>query len=842
MKLKQLTALYSNPTSPGVPAALSAFSIALLVNALILIIPPPFPLTRTLFNFRLDVAFLLVIVLGLVFSRKGIAWDTASLTLTLVLFSIPLIYKWQTARYDGYLLGGLLPWSDAHAYYSGAHHLMSEGSLTLWATRRPLFAGLLSVLLSITGGNLQVSLAILAVINGLAVFLASREIQKIFGPFTAATFLAICYWYYCAHAGITASEQLGLCFGSLGTAFLIRGAQQKESLRWAAYGLFLLTLALNARAGAFFILPILALWFGINYRKGSSWQKPILVGIAVIIVGMTANLSMVKMIGPAHTVPFSNYAYTLYGLASGNQGWSQVIRDYPEVKEEEVFGLAIQKIKENPSLFLIGTLRSYQDYFTKERGPFSFLGLVNDRKKMGNQLLWILTWAGLASSLLKHKQGQHGLILAAFVGILLSVSLVPPIDSNAMRIYAATIPFAAYIASAGIAVLEQPLQKIGLSAGVSAGEWSSPNLLLPFSAMLMVICFAGPLLVKISSRPQEAGASFFCPPGEEEMIFLMDNGSSVKLVDDQTIRESYLPSIRITDFRKSVELEPTLYPFLTQELTSLKPGNIISIGTYRRTDSTDLNFMQGGYLITKGDLLKPGLHQICAAPSNDTQLRDAFFYDKAESKEMEQLNPSVLHKNPALVKMVRILYGIGILWTGVFAALSAFGFWSLPPIKRLLLFGGVALIFAGILVHLHSNAIYSLAWEREPLKMKDAIHRGGYSYKVPLGIDWMDRKDLGGSPAIVYEDGIPLKFPNATPFAIRNRGEGRFSVERGNLFLSSSDNSDPRSNGRHYEIYWPTPILPPVRWVSYALTIISAVLLLLHLRKTNSQIEEPAKR
>ena len=64
-----------------------------------LTIPPPALITRSLFNFRFDVAVLLITFLALIFSRKGIAWDTISLTLTLVLFSIPLSYKWQSAGF-----------------------------------------------------------------------------------------------------------------------------------------------------------------------------------------------------------------------------------------------------------------------------------------------------------------------------------------------------------------------------------------------------------------------------------------------------------------------------------------------------------------------------------------------------------------------------------------------------------------------------------------------------------------------------------------------------------------------------------------------------------------------
>jgi hypothetical protein len=839
MLLNQMTVLQSNSTARSMVDTVAALSIALLIDVLILILPPPVLVTRVLFNFHLGLNLLLIILFALVFRGKGFVWNSASITLTLALFSIPLIYKWQTAGFYGYLIGGLLPWSDASAYYSAAHQLVYEGHLSVWGTRRPLFGGFLAVLLWVTGGNLQLTLAILAVLNGLAVFFAAREIQEKHGSLIATIFLAICYWYYCAHAGITASEQLGVCFGSLGIAFLIRGSGS-ESIKSAAFGLFLLTIALNARAGAFFILPTITLWFAFHFKEWLGWWKPVAVGVAVIIIGMLANLAMVKTVGSLNGVPFSNYSYTLYGLASGNKGWSQVTEDYPGVKEEDVFGLAIQKIREKPSLFLIGIFGSYQDYFTATYGAFSFLDLVNGRKGIGNQLLWTLTWLGLAFALFKRKKGQSGLVLAAFLGILLSAGLVPPRDANSMRIYAATIPCTAYIASTGMAFLSQLLKKLGLSARASAEWQSNPDLLLPFSAALLVLCFAGPLLVKIASNPPKSDLSLSCPLGKDEVTFLKSKGSSLNLVDDQSIKESYLPDIRLTDFRTGTEAGPYFYPSLIEELLSLDSGYAISIGMYRKPGATnDDDLMQRGYLLTHETILKPGPHQLCITGIQGEYLQDNFFYYEPETVEAIQHQPSIAHRNPTLVKETRKLYGLGVLLIYVFASLNYLEFWAASQFKKLLIVGCVTVIFAGALIYLHSNALFPLAWERKSLSMKNAIHESGHSYKLPLGIDWMDRKNLGESPAIIYEDDTPLKFPNTPAFIVNRRGRGRFTIEGGNLILSSSDNSDPRTNGRRYEIYWPIPILSSIRWVFHALAIISALLLFFHLRETNSQIEGP---
>jgi hypothetical protein len=80
---------------------------------------------------------------------------------------------------------------------------------------------------------------------------------------------------------------------------------------------------------------------------------------------------------------------------------------------------------------------------------------------------------------------------------------------------------------------------------------------------------------------------------------------------------------------------------------------------------------------------------------------------------------------------------------------------------------------------------------------------GGYCWATQLpggtppgdGIDDNDRSQLQ-----LFEDATPLGPPHAHHADIRAFGQGRFSHWGETLFLSSSDNSDPRANGRSYSI------------------------------------------
>lgn len=52
----------------------------------------------------------------------------------------------------------------------------------------------------------------------------------------------------------------------------------------------------------------------------------------------------------------------------------------------------------------------------------------------------------------------------------------------------------------------------------------------------------------------------------------------------------------------------------------------------------------------------------------------------------------------------------------------------------------------------------------------------------------------------VYEDGLPLGPAHASHADIRALGGGRFSHWGSDIYFSTSDNTDPRTNGRKYSV------------------------------------------
>jgi len=84
--------------------------------------------------------------------------------------------------------------------------------------------------------------------------------------------------------------------------------------------------------------------------------------------------------------------------------------------------------------------------------------------------------------------------------------------------------------------------------------------------------------------------------------------------------------------------------------------------------------------------------------------------------------------------------------------------------------------------------------------------QGGHTFssRLPAGLPPGDaQEDPGRSRLQVLEDGVPLGPAHALHSAIADEGEGRYSHWGDSLLFSSSDNSDPRTNGRAYHLFVP---------------------------------------
>ncbi len=87
-----------------------------------------------------------------------------------------------------------------------------------------------------------------------------------------------------------------------------------------------------------------------------------------------------------------------------------------------------------------------------------------------------------------------------------------------------------------------------------------------------------------------------------------------------------------------------------------------------------------------------------------------------------------------------------------------------------------------------------------PVEVMHAEHGFCYIASMDFGEEG-DKSTSNGSQLLLFEDGRPLGPPHSPHADIREKGGGRYSHwTRETLYFSASDNSDPRTNGRTYEV------------------------------------------
>ena len=545
----------------------------ILLFVLVIFSPIPVSLTNQVRNGNQIAALIMILLLYPLFKRQGWLGELWSLSFTMILFGLALSWVWSTGYVDGSLIGSLLPWSDAQGYLYYAEGLLAGQRFDLFASRRPLFTSLLSVLFGITRQNLQISLAILGIMTALACYIAAREICRTEGPLVGVVVLVVEFLYFRYFIGKVLTESLGLTLGALGLALLWRGGRFDR--KWLIFaGITTFALAENARAGALFILPALVLWAAWHFR-GNQWLslKVLAGGLAAVALGFGLNFLLLSFVGSSGEAAFSNFSYTLYGLAAGYKGWAIARALFPGATTTEIYHHAFDLIRSHPGDLIKGLLLAYKAYFNPLGSDhmYIFMFLASRRAFIVDGLMIFITGLGLLWSFIKYKTWQGSLIIAATIGILLSIPFAPPIDSDRMRVYAATVPILGVLLGLGFVA---PIRWIRNWPEEKQNDDILQSSLLPITGILICITIFGALIVKWIGRPAEKPAEILsCPAGMELLVVRISKGSYINLVGNESLSQSLVPDIRIKDFRNQLPFSG--YPFLIDGLEKLKPGQTI---------------------------------------------------------------------------------------------------------------------------------------------------------------------------------------------------------------------------------------------------------------------------
>jgi hypothetical protein len=355
--------------------------------------------------------------------------------------------------------------------------------------------------------------------------------------------------------GTTMTETLGLSLGALGLALILMGIYRKKLFNLLA-GLFVFTLALNVRAGAFFVVPLIVLWIGWLYRKSGSfgWKE---AGLAcgVVVLAFALNSMTLGFIGVPGGILFANFSESLYGLAAGGERWAEVYNRNPELLQlpetfryQEIYRLSFELILADPMNLVKGMLHQWSLLFSETW--FSLYAYVGGENLEGNQFvhwgLYGLCLLSIIQAIRSWRVHLNAFLLVIVVGILISVPFVPPGDAHKMRAFAATIPMLAFLPALGAAGIIDfiPWKKI------KEPEFSIPEVtgLISFSFILVAFMVIAPVIALKTAEP-----SLIIPPecnaDEQPVTMRYSEGNEVRLIREEILQLDWLPEFHFGRYK-----------------------------------------------------------------------------------------------------------------------------------------------------------------------------------------------------------------------------------------------------------------------------------------------------
>jgi hypothetical protein len=325
--------------------------------------------------------------------------------------------------------------------------------------------------------------------------------------------------FFVRFAGKAMTELLGFPLGLLSWGWLL--AYVRTERRWQLFvGYFSLTLGLVARAGPFFILPaiLVALFRNWGVRRAIKTLPFLILALALpVVLHRAYHLYWSTERGAG----FSNFAYTLYGIARGGKGWRYAYAVVPgaATSTQIVYQAAVDSIVHQPQLFALGALKAFVMFlcpnllcatgFACRVVPGRLQPLV----WVSTQLAFLFGCWRVFRSTRERKQLIDSIYGWSLLGMLASVPFAPPTDNDLMRAYAAAIPVVAIVTGLGVQALADRFFPVAVTkggAGLAAVERSSVAELwfiacFPCAVLgLTLICLIRPFL-RSHANPAEFG-------------------------------------------------------------------------------------------------------------------------------------------------------------------------------------------------------------------------------------------------------------------------------------------------------------------------------------------------
>jgi len=583
---------------------------------LLLLLPREIQALKTIsvlyrYNITRIVPLLIVLLTASLLIKKPIISKLAVGFVVFSSFALALNGLWASAYSENYALAGLVPRSDAYYFYYGSINLLERGFLHHMARRRPVFGVFLSFLLWTANGNLQIVLGIIAFLAAAACFSAVTEVKRSAGTAAAVIFFLVQFLFIRRFLGITMSENLGFILGTIGFSLLLIsmrfiGKNDRSGLYLFISGALFFSLAQAARPGALATIPILIILAGWLFRGGKkfSWKIALLVLLAASAGFLLSSLQF-EIFTQGEAVQTNNWGYGLYGVAVGGKGWKQIYADHPEInsmqsveRERYILKLIINEITRHPLNFVKGigvqlrTLFSIQYTYS----IFSFVYSSSHWVSIALMATFLaLLLIGLAICLKNRKEPMSMLVLALLAGILFSLPVAPPYQTQYMRVYAASIPFVGFLPGLGLAKLMKFFSgKINFfKLNKKVMDEQNQFYVAATSTIIFLIVVVLPFII-LPFLPGVNVDEGGCEAGEDEAVVDFVPASSVHIFANTPDRMTWVPYVSQLDYKRDIhniccEDEIQYFKNIPTPNTIFTTVNILnSKGLYIIADESDL--------------------------------------------------------------------------------------------------------------------------------------------------------------------------------------------------------------------------------------------------------------
>jgi len=563
-----------------------------------------------------------VVALALLAKTKAVKSHYAALFLVSVIavitFGNAVEGYWATPPNNNFVSGGLIPSSDADEWVAGGYRLLENSALSSGDQRRPLNAALHALRIFVTGGNLQDSIMLAALVAAICTLIAAFELGRTFGWIGASVFYFMSFSVIREYLPLTMTEVHGYILGALALALLLRAASVK-SLGCFFVGLALLALALNARAGPYFILPAILIWGIFNLESNRTVSiKALIFGGAALVLGFLVPKIFLELWSSGENIQNANFATILYSLSVGSGRWDQALLDFSIEFFEEMqpngdwegkntarflLNLALQNIWEKPLVFLSHVLGQLF-YF-----PWVLVWVLGVQPALGFlAAIWVsIRW----------REPLPQFFIMAFVGLFLSAPFILGVGH---RTFAAVFPLTASVSAVGTGflfrltdVLRKSPTRNSITTSASTGK------LFWLGLSLLIVVAVGPVLAHRLHNPTMPEKVNGCEESDVKLIFRNDTVTYLNVFQDDRLDTTRVPSIRKSDLLET--FSGNWGPERRRVIDQLPPPFAVLYGFFWDTRATETNGNGGRglfFLTEHVDLKQSRYFLYCSLDVSDT--------------------------------------------------------------------------------------------------------------------------------------------------------------------------------------------------------------------------------